>query len=225
MLQRSLYRRHQALYSIRQYFSFQDVCHDFLTMLRLQYYAITSHGGASSPKQAMPNAIDESLSFDEKLPRCRMVDGRYISPWTRESDKKSHVIMKWLVARLMNESPEISFLEELDKNISLKAMANPYRMNPVPVPVNIEALMHPERSQFTWMGHSSCYYQTNGLNIMTDPVWSNRCSPFQWLGPLRAFAPPIDVKRLAIDVVLISHTHYDHLDAQTADLIGNRALW
>lgn len=70
--------------------------------------------------------------------------------------------------------------------------------------------------QITWLGHASLLMQVNGCTIVTDPVFSQRCAPTQWQGPKRARPPPCTIRELcqhlAIDVVLISHNHYDHLD-------------
>jgi L-ascorbate metabolism protein UlaG (beta-lactamase superfamily) len=58
--------------------------------------------------------------------------------------------------------------------------------------------------------------QTAGLNILLDPVWSNRASPFRFVGPKRVNDPGIAFADLPpIDVVLVSHGHYDHLDLTT----------
>ena len=68
----------------------------------------------------------------------------------------------------------------------------------------------------TFVGHASVLIQTNGVNILTDPVWSDRASPFQWAGPKRVNPPGIPFDKLPpIDVVLLSHNHYDHLDLDT----------
>ncbi|MFY1827522.1 MBL fold metallo-hydrolase, partial [Myxococcus fulvus] len=68
----------------------------------------------------------------------------------------------------------------------------------------------------TWMGHSSQLVELDGLRILTDPVWSERVSPFTWAGPKRWFQPPIAMKDLPpIDAVVVSHDHYDHLDQPT----------
>ncbi len=75
------------------------------------------------------------------------------------------------------------------------------------------------------MGHASCYYQTDGVYFLTDPVFSQRASFSQYYGPKRFLPPPVDVEDLQIDVVLLSHTHYDHLDHGTAQRIGDKALW
>jgi L-ascorbate metabolism protein UlaG (beta-lactamase superfamily) len=68
----------------------------------------------------------------------------------------------------------------------------------------------------TWVNHSTFLIQTEGLNILTDPIWSERCSPVSFAGPKRHHAPGIRFEDLPpIDVVLISHNHYDHMDVHT----------
>ena len=81
----------------------------------------------------------------------------------------------------------------------------------------------------TWVGHSTVLLQLGPLNVLTDPVWSERASPVQWLGPRRVMTPAIDFDALPpLDVVLLSHNHYDHLDATTVRRIARRfpdATW
>lgn len=68
----------------------------------------------------------------------------------------------------------------------------------------------------TYVNHSTFLIQTNGLNLLLDPVWSNRVSPFSFAGPKRMRPPGIRFEDLPdIDYVLISHNHYDHLDINT----------
>ena len=65
----------------------------------------------------------------------------------------------------------------------------------------------------TWIGHSTILLQADGLNIITDPVFSERAFPVQWLGPQRVMPAAMDIGALPLlDVVLLSHSHYDHLD-------------
>lgn len=65
----------------------------------------------------------------------------------------------------------------------------------------------------TWIGHATMLVQADGLNVLTDPIFSVRASPVQFVGPSRALPPGIAVSDLPhIDVVVISHNHYDHLD-------------
>lgn len=68
----------------------------------------------------------------------------------------------------------------------------------------------------TMVGHATLLIQVAGLNILTDPVWSERCSPVSFAGPKRVNPPGIALADLpAVDLVLVSHNHYDHLDTAT----------
>ena len=70
--------------------------------------------------------------------------------------------------------------------------------------------------RFSFVGHASWLIQTSGLNILVDPVWSERVSPFSFAGPKRHNDPGIAFDALPeIDIVLVSHGHYDHLDVAT----------
>ena len=85
----------------------------------------------------------------------------------------------------------------------------------------------PPRSglRITWAGHSSFIIELDELKVLIDPVWSDRASPFTWAGPKRFYAPPLALNELpAIDVVLISHDHYDHLDYETVLHLRDRPL-
>ncbi|MFC8016536.1 MBL fold metallo-hydrolase [[Kitasatospora] papulosa] len=68
----------------------------------------------------------------------------------------------------------------------------------------------------TWYGHSTALVEIEGARILTDPVFSDRCSPAPLPGPRRLHPSPLPVTELpALDAVIISHDHYDHLDAPT----------
>lgn len=68
----------------------------------------------------------------------------------------------------------------------------------------------------TWVGHSTVLLQLGHVNVLTDPIWSERASPVAWTGPRRLIPPAVPFAELPpLDVVVLSHDHYDHLDAPT----------
>lgn len=86
---------------------------------------------------------------------------------------------------------------------------SPYADRP---PVRVEG----SAWRIAYVGHASFLIQTAGLNILLDPVWSKRASPFRFVGPKRVNDPGIAFADLPpLDVVLVSHGHYDHLDTAT----------
>lgn len=99
---------------------------------------------------------------------------------------------------------------------------------PWPQAVPIQRSVPPARVEgealrVTWIGHATVLLQTEGLNILTDPVWAERPSPIPFLGPRRVRAPGVRLHDLPkIDVVLISHNHYDHLDLVTLQFLATR---
>jgi L-ascorbate metabolism protein UlaG (beta-lactamase superfamily) len=82
---------------------------------------------------------------------------------------------------------------------------------------------HPPASglRVTWMGHSSMLVEIDGSRVLVDPVWDQRAAPVQWAGPKRFFAPPLPLEEMPrLDVVLLSHDHYDHLGARTVQRLA-----
>ena len=74
----------------------------------------------------------------------------------------------------------------------------------------------------SYVGHATLLIQTHGLNILIDPVWSERASPVQFAGPRRENAPGVALADLPpLDYVLVSHNHYDHLDLVTLGVLAN----
>lgn len=67
--------------------------------------------------------------------------------------------------------------------------------------------------RYTWIGHSTAVIQVGPDNLLIDPVFSERASPYQFVGPKRFRPPACSIPELPrIDIVLVSHDHYDHLD-------------
>ncbi|MBP9779772.1 MBL fold metallo-hydrolase [Candidatus Gracilibacteria bacterium] len=88
------------------------------------------------------------------------------------------------------------------------------------IPANINA---DTTFQITFVGHATLLIQIAGQNILTDPVWGRRVSPFKHAGPQRFMDPGVDFDTLPrIDSVLLSHNHYDHMDISTLEKLHDR---
>ncbi|MBM9538108.1 MBL fold metallo-hydrolase [Desulfobulbus alkaliphilus] len=117
-------------------------------------------------------------------------------------DKNYFDLLKWMVNRDKQPWPPYRELEYTDKP---------------------PALVEGDLLRVSFVGHVTLLLQTQGLNILTDPVWSDRASPFSWAGPRRVYPPGIRFEDLPpVDLVLISHNHYDHLDLATIATIWHR---
>ncbi|MFD8756836.1 MBL fold metallo-hydrolase [Kitasatospora sp. NPDC059577] len=81
--------------------------------------------------------------------------------------------------------------------------------------------------RLTWLGHATALAEIGGRRVLIDPVWGERCSPFAWTGPKRLHPVPLPLSELGpVDVVVVSHDHYDHLDMATVRaLIGTEAVF
>ncbi|MDH6706830.1 L-ascorbate metabolism protein UlaG (beta-lactamase superfamily) [Kitasatospora sp. MAA19] len=81
--------------------------------------------------------------------------------------------------------------------------------------------------RLTWLGHATVLAEIGGRRVLLDPVWGERCSPFAWTGPKRLHPVPLPLSELGpVDVVVVSHDHYDHLDMATIrELIGTDAVF
>jgi L-ascorbate metabolism protein UlaG (beta-lactamase superfamily) len=96
------------------------------------------------------------------------------------------------------------------------AFPSPFRDKP---PARVEGA----GLRVTLIGHASFLIQTAGLNILADPVWSERCSPVSFAGPRRVNAPGVAFDDLPpVDVVIVTHNHYDHLDVDTLKRLAAR---
>lgn len=134
--------------------------------------------------------------------------GGFRNPWVAEAVPGFGSLLKWmLVHRTTRPRPR-------DPDPSVFARLQPAFVVP-----------RAGRSELTitWAGHSSLLIQLAGLNVLTDPIWSARASPVRFAGPRRWVAPGIAFDDLPpLDVVLLSHNHYDHLDDRTVRRLTRR---
>ena len=117
----------------------------------------------------------------------------------------------------------INFIRWLGENAygSLLALLR-MKKSVTPTESEINAGMKVERPKFksdnegisvTWLGHATCLVRVNGVNVLIDPIWAKRASSFSFVGPKRLVPPPIEIHSLPkLDVIVVSHDHYDHLD-------------
>lgn len=101
---------------------------------------------------------------------------------------------------------------------SLRGEGRRLRRPQAPVPLHRSAPQGaPETGlRLTWLGHATVLAEIDGHRVLFDPVWSERCSPFAFAGPRRLHPVPLSLAELGrLDVVVISHDHYDHLDMAT----------
>jgi L-ascorbate metabolism protein UlaG (beta-lactamase superfamily) len=93
------------------------------------------------------------------------------------------------------------------------------------VPVSIPPGRIDGALRVTLVNHATVLLQQPGCNLLTDPIWSGRASPVSWAGPRRHRPPGVALESLPpIDVLLISHNHYDHLDRPTLARLASRGI-
>jgi len=91
-----------------------------------------------------------------------------------------------------------------------------------PIPLDTPDFDAAAELAVTWFGHSSALIEVDGYRVLADPIWSERCSPSNTVGPQRLHPVPVQIDALpAVDAVIISHDHYDHLDVDTIQVLAH----
>ncbi|XP_037271115.2 N-acyl-phosphatidylethanolamine-hydrolyzing phospholipase D isoform X2 [Rhipicephalus microplus] len=140
------------------------------------------------------------------LQRSVCVNGRFQNPWPTWRPPTVTNIFKFGLSR---DNSNVPPKQELD--LVLPVLKPRFQDPPM------------EGVRITWLGHSTALLQMKGVNVLTDPMLSERASPSQLLGPKRFREAPCTVADLPrIDAVVISHNHYDHLDLNTVHQLNAR---
>lgn len=145
--------------------------------------------------------MSEKIPIDQK--------GRFYNPHTGNIHRKPRDFLLWLFG-FFRDVP----FENLPNDFSYP---QPFKK------------FDPKKPWAMWIGHSTYLISIKGKHILTDPIWSKRCSPIPFCGPKRKIPPPLTLDQLPkIDYILISHDHYDHLDLKTVEKLFRRfphILW
>lgn len=151
----------------------------------------------------MPTAAEPEPRSTEKAHHTR--DG-FRNPYLDE-ESRFFDFLKWRWRRMFQQLPEAeSYRFALAENDPASLVANV------------------KKKTVTWIGHATLLLQLDGRNILTDPVFSERASPVQWAGPRRVVPPGIALADLPkIDIVVISHDHYDALDSDSIRQLYQRS--
>lgn len=137
--------------------------------------------------------IGESNHFDGR---------RYFNPAAREYGHRVWHVLRWMARRRPARWPK--WIDD-------------------PIPPRPPAVPEPRQIAATFVGQSTFLLQFDGVNVLTDPVWSHRASPVRWAGPRRVRRPGLDFDGLPpIHLVLVSHNHYDHMDLTTLRRLRQR---
>jgi L-ascorbate metabolism protein UlaG (beta-lactamase superfamily) len=138
----------------------------------------------------------------QALDKAHHTENGFINPQEHEQTTFSD-FLKWRWNRSPDQSKNYQFVV---RKPDVKDLRNPAANN-----------------QVTWIGHATVLLQTEGINILTDPQFSERASPVQWLGPQRVVPPALRIEQLPpVDYVLISHNHYDSLDTDSVKALHAR---
>ena len=133
-------------------------------------------------------------------------EGGFVNLYGPPNDKN---VFDFIKMRWFSSEPFSDHTEDLDQ---IRVAEQLLDLSAVSAPLSV-----------TWLGHSTFLLESNGVRVLTDPILSQRASPMGFAGPQRLAPMPYSVDDLpTIDYVIISHNHYDHLDAFTIESLGNQ---
>jgi L-ascorbate metabolism protein UlaG (beta-lactamase superfamily) len=159
--------------------------------------------GAPAALGAQPSDI---LAVAERSPNFR--DGVFVNqePASLHIDREEQRLMLWEI-------------------VGVRAATRPAVAIPLATPEPRAFEAPAGQIAVSWFGHSTALLEIDGYRVLTDPVWSERCSPSDVIGPGRMHPPPVPLEALpALDAIVVSHDHYDHLDIDTILALA-RSQW
>lgn len=143
-----------------------------------------------------------------QTPTHRTPKGKFRNPWPASKPHGLREALRWALDRRAKVKDE------------RRAGPAPKSAFPVVNPTFPTPRAPAGEVQLTWIGHSTFLLQIGSINILLDPVWSTRASPVSFAGPVRIIPPALPFDALPpIDLVIVSHDHYDHLDRATVRML------
>ena len=167
-----------------------------------------------SPRSADPSAAaairpaTEPGAPDRGLPPHHASGGGFRNPWPRDDVRGTRDVLRWMMQRVTSG-------RAFERDRSRFEPGTPDFVRPRADADTLTA---------TWVGHSTVLLQLGSVTVLTDPIWSRRASPLPLLGPKRAMRAAVPFGDLPpIDVAVVTHNHYDHLDAGTVRRLRRRS--
>lgn len=161
-------------------------------------------GGAYAAAGATPGASSEGARLARMQASPAWHDGAFTNALARVDGPAFEMMRLWFFGGSEHRSP--------DGPLPVEARSRADYASPPPTGLRV-----------TWLGHSTLLLEIDGHRVLIDPVWGERASPFSFSGPRRWFAPPLPFAELPdVDLVVISHDHYDHLDHPTVKALLSR---
>ena len=134
--------------------------------------------------------------------------------YLKRAEKRGRRFLNPTPTQVGGFSTVFKVLPQYLKNKAQMEPAGP--LGPFRTDASLYATLPASGLRVTWFGHSASLIEIDGKRVLVDPVWEERASPFPFMGPKRFFQPTLALENLPmIDVVLISHDHYDHMGADT----------
>ncbi len=121
--------------------------------------------------------------------------------------------------KFFNHEADLSEKDHMKWLMNMESVEWPEWIDDPAQPPPVDSVKNGEL-RVTYINHATVLIQTGGVNILTDPIWSKKAGPLSWLGAKRVRSPGVKIEDLPdIDIILISHDHYDHLDFPTIEKI------
>jgi L-ascorbate metabolism protein UlaG (beta-lactamase superfamily) len=175
---------------------------------------------------------NDGYPFTARDPRT----GRFVNPWKSESTngwKRLEEVWRWKKTRLIGYDIEHGLKHQQTTRTNDTDTCVQENQQPLSIPMQLSPPTSSDKIKLTWVGHATMLVQLAGFTILTDPVFSKKASPVQYFSETEFFGVPRrlppsisidDIPDVGVDICLISHDHYDHLDYDSVLQLAQKDL-